>query len=501
MRVAAYLVVVVIAGGLAVQNTDKKPVPDAQAQEKARALVRDVFKSDYATKSAERRAALARALLKQLETENDAAAQFALLQEAEEIALPLGEVELGLQAASELAARFEVDGDREKAKVLDKVVAFAKSVEAQKLIADEALVLARRALSTDDFDQALKRVAIAEKAATRTKEAAATTAVRKRRDEILAAKTRFAKIARFAETLQKQPDDPEANGEFGRYECYIKNDWQSGLPHLAKGSDAALRTLAEKTLNAANDPQALAAIAGGWWDVAEKLTGLERESVREFSAARYREALPNLSGFAKSVAEKRLAGVEKAAAARLGRRTIDLFPLIDVTKDSVYGTWSLEAKTVRCETVNFVPRLQIPYQPPEEYDFTVAFTQPKLRNGISLIMPNKHGGSFFWAVGGGRGIDYCLSIGGSDAPTKLPAGMTILPNTTHTTTVQVRRDGVTAFLDSRQILRYKTDFADLKADNWRDIKDKTLLAIACDDPTVFQTVQVVEISGPGKKTR
>ena len=46
---------------------------------------------------------------------------------------------------------------------------------------------------------------------------------------------------------------------------------------------------------------------------------------------------------------------------------------------------------------SFVPRVQFPYQPPQEYDYVVTFLQPGLRNGISLIMPNPNGGSFVMA--------------------------------------------------------------------------------------------------------
>jgi hypothetical protein len=51
------------------------------------------------------------------------------------------------------------------------------------------------------------------------------------------------------------------------------------------------------------------------------------------------------------------------------------------------------------------------------------------------------------------------------------------------------------------LVRHPTNFHDLHADIWREIKDPRVLAVACDDPVVYHTITVVEISGPGKKMR
>jgi hypothetical protein len=71
-----------------------------------------------------------------------------------------------------------------------------------------------------------------------------------------------------------------------------------------------------------------------------------------------------------------------------GKTMYDLIPLIDVQKDAnEKHKFEIVNKELRCKEGNFVPRVQIPYQPPQEYDFIVTFSQPELRNGISMIMP------------------------------------------------------------------------------------------------------------------
>jgi hypothetical protein len=164
----------------------------------------------------------------------------------------------------------------------------------------------------------------------------------------------------------------------------------------------------------------------------------------------------------------------------------------------VRGDWLVVGNALHANSYGGVLRMQIPYQPPEEYDFVVTFSQPRLRNGISLIMPNPNGGSFFWAFGYQDGQKFSFH-GTNMKEASLPKAITA--NKAYTTVVQVRRDGVKALLDGKVIAEQKTDFRDLNVDHYREIPDTRLLAVACDDPTVFHYVRLVEITGTGKKTR
>src|SRR5262249_35040620 len=61
----------------------------------------------------------------------------------------------------------------------------------------------------------------------------------------------------------------------------------------------------------------------------------------------------------------------------------DLLTIIDPQKDGGGRRWEMVNNQLHCKEGNFRPRLEIPYIPPQEYDFIVQFSQPKLRNGIS----------------------------------------------------------------------------------------------------------------------
>ncbi len=181
---------------------------------------------------------------------------------------------------------------------------------------------------------------------------------------------------------------------------------------------------------------------------------------------------------------------------------VNLIPFIDPQRDAVHGRWAVGDGKLLCSDQSFVPRVQIPYQPPAEYDFIVTFSQANLRNGVSLIMPNPNGGSFHWAIGGNSGSDY----GFQAAPgvlAKLSGNQAnlIQPNTEYTTTVQVRRAEVKAYLNMTLLVQHPTDFRDLVTDGWRRLNDTRLLGVACDDPTTFRYVQVQEIGAVGRRTR
>ena len=63
-----------------------------------------------------------------------------------------------------------------------------------------------------------------------------------------------ARVARARALLKDQPADATANLSVGKFYCFAKGDWETGLPILAKSNDTVLRPLASTELNAPQSP-------------------------------------------------------------------------------------------------------------------------------------------------------------------------------------------------------------------------------------------------------
>jgi hypothetical protein len=191
--------------------------------------------------------------------------------------------------------------------------------------------------------------------------------------------------------------------------------------------------------------------------------------------------------------QKAQAGADKAPS----KRALEFISFIDLRTDVVRGKWEKNGKLLECNDQHFAPRVQIRYEPPLEYDFIIQFSQPRLRHPVTAIMPNRHGASIVWQVGVREGSDYRLLATDGQKWYWRSAGL-IKANTKHTTIVQVRRNSIRCLLDGKELLRRQTDFRDLTDDVWHKMPEPRYLGVACDDPTVFYKVRVVEVSGPGK---
>jgi len=181
-----------------------------------------------------------------------------------------------------------------------------------------------------------------------------------------------------------------------------------------------------------------------------------------------------------------------------GKTTVDLMPLIDPAKDAIFGTWEKKDNVLYCNHKNDGPRIEIPFRPPEEYDFIVVFSQPQLRDGIILILPNPKGGTFWWKLGGGGGKNYHLGVKSTTSTYRLFPNF-VEADKVYTTVVQVRRDSVQCLLNGQELVNRKTDFSDLLPSVANKLRDPTLLGVACNDPTVFYYVRLVEVTGKGTK--
>jgi WD40 repeat protein len=298
----------------------RRPIPDKAALAKAESLVNEIFKDDIdRAKDAETLSRLASNLLAQgRDAKDEDANRYVLLREARNLAARAGDASLALAAAEETAKEFDVSSLELKAATLGQVVASTTSKEAAKTLVDITLPLLTEALEADQYETAIQLGKVAENAAKKSKILNLVTAVQKRNEEVLAVQRGFARLQVHVDRLKKNPKDPEANLELGKYYAFLKGRWEKALPLLAGGGDAALRAQAKLDLAQPKDGKAQLAVADGWWELAAKEPDPVKLHMQRRAKDWYEQALLNLTGLNRTKALKR---IEAVAARSTGTTT------------------------------------------------------------------------------------------------------------------------------------------------------------------------------------
>ncbi len=289
------------------------PVPDNVAQAKATQLVKEVYGDEYskAKTSAEKQALAKRLLEKGTETEDNPANRFVLLRLARDIATQAGDGLTAFATIDAMAETFQIDVLAMKAGVLTKFASIAQNPAQHKSVSEEALKLVNQAISQDNFAVANELGKLAQAEAQNAPDEKLVTQAQGRITEIneLVKTHESVKTARV--TLEKTPDDPEANLVVGKYLCFVKDDWDKGLPMLALGKDGGLKALARQELQGGVSSTEKTKLGDSWWDLAEKQEGAAKKQMQARAGHWYRQALPGLSGLMKDRVMKRIVFSQK----------------------------------------------------------------------------------------------------------------------------------------------------------------------------------------------
>jgi hypothetical protein len=471
------------------------PEPDAAAQKDVLRKIKDLFKDEYAKKLPADQQALARKLLQSgMETADDPVSKFVLLKEARDLATSSGDVETVFRALDETSKAFAVDGPAMKLTALGKLS--PKEPDAARAVARAYLTLVSEAVKGESFDLASTAAQRAESYAKVAQDASLSARAAEVKGEAASLK---AEAARVKPLLEK----PGANdGEtIGRYLCFVKGDWEGGVPHFIAGAKPPLKTAAEKEALKPQDAATQVDLADLWWDVAQKEKSAWRRE-RILARARYwiDLAVPNASGLAKLRAQKRLDDLES-----LQPGFVNLLKMVDPSRDALAGTWKLDDGKLVSPLGKFV-RLEFPYQPPAEYDFRVVFSRASGSNNVSQIL-SRQGKGFLWIMELAQsraGFGLCRGLWITEAANPSMTELAASQNDAgpHTSVLEVRKDRIRCFFNGKLVRDWKTDYSELSMNpDWK-LRSEQLLGVACwESATEFQRIDLVEISGKGKKLR
>jgi len=274
--------------------------------------MKEVFAAQLTDRTPAGRKMLITALVAQADKSADVPAErFVLLAAAYDAAIEAVDLPQALRFADEMARHFDVDALAIKAAAVPTLIAKpSASREITLANARSALDLANELSAAEDF-AAATRVCQAIVPASAA-DAELRVQVQNRLREIAALRDSAGKVAKEVEKLKTNPNDPAANLAVGRHYCFLKNDWGTGLPLLARSGDAELKLIAAQELTVPTEPSAIARLADAWWSIANKQSdSLAKIAVTAHAAALYNKAFPNLAGLQRELATRRLADAAK----------------------------------------------------------------------------------------------------------------------------------------------------------------------------------------------
>ncbi len=275
----------------------RTPVPTAIDVAEASKKLRVVFakRMEEARTEADK-GMIASEMVKQAsEMPEDPAGAFALLNAAGALANQAGEFQTAVDAVETKIRIFEVDAYEENAAMM---VAFGNENggrRAQKAGGDEYVTRAIRVIfagiRADDFVRAssIARYALMFKGERGQDETV--TMLTRLRTQLSVARGHYSRTGNALAQLRIEPNDPAAVEEVGRFLCFIKGDWDAGLPLLARSENTVLNEIAKADIAGADAPAGMLVLADAWWDLSSRTTqGVFRQACRDRAVAWYTAA-------------------------------------------------------------------------------------------------------------------------------------------------------------------------------------------------------------------
>jgi len=480
--------------------TKRVQVPDPARQREAEKLVKDLFKDQYAKKAPSDRQALAKILLSQAEkSSDDAVALWVLYREALDAAIQACDVRTVTASIEGSARVFDVDAMSMKNAAFMAVGKNAKTPAELSALSKAQLELIDDLIAADQYDAADKSATAALQNAKRAGDAGLAVRATTSSKEVAEAKAKFQAMKNALQTLAKSPEDPGSNSQMGQFLCFVKGNWDLGLRFVIKGSDATLKSLAEKELALTALETDRVPLADGWYDLADKeKSPLCRKQMTAHAAAVYESALPGATGLVRTKIEKRLSELTAklngtAAAAVSGT---DLIAFMDPKKDSFAGTWERTGTRIGIANGGF-SRIEIPYEPPDEYDLRVVIEVPAGADTETVLLLTRKGRACAMSIYPSRGNG---AIYNSGDPVRFPTP--IVTGKPFTVLVQVRNDSLKALIDDKPCLDWKPDWTTLGPHVAWNPRNAKLLGFGATGANVsFVSAQLVEVTGHGRKSR
>jgi hypothetical protein len=267
-----------------------------------------------------------------------------------------------------------------------------------------------------------------------------------------------------------KPNDPVASFKVGKFYCLVKEDWDRGLPMLAKGAHKDYRAVAEKELAGEKSGQVQKELCEGWLALAKgEPKGFKKDNLTERARHWFTQAEASFLPADAAKVAKELETLEKSAAPKatlppkpgaaktsLPKNGHDV--LSRLRQDGLGGrhSWTLTKEGALVSPAagdNLNPALvHIPFAPGDEYDL---YIEAQRTSGSSDIVFGLSSGAKEFAMGidgwGGRGSGY-NGMGGQFRWQQAGPGLQFADGKVHIIRFEVKSGGAKMFVDDALIV-------------------------------------------------
>ncbi len=268
------------------------PLPDATRLAQSEAKIREVYQSRLTGKTSAGKQQAAFELLKQSTATEDPAMQLASLRVAALLATEAGDFSLAMQICENMGDRFQMDILPAKTDLLAQAGAYARTPGKKTEMTGFCVKTGFDAIAADDYDSGMKLAGLAKVSAQNCGDARLVQEAEFLGAEMSRCRDGFARVKPFEAILRGKPGDPEASLASGKFLCFVKNDWEVGLPLMAHGTNAALKAALAAELNATpKTSEARMALGNLWRDLAGAASAEDKMHYQERARFWYLRAL------------------------------------------------------------------------------------------------------------------------------------------------------------------------------------------------------------------
>lgn len=370
-------------------------VPDEAVLNTSKKVVAEAYKREYtAAKTAPQKQAFARKLLADAEqTKDDPAARYAMLQVARNVAADIGDIELAMQVVQKISDQYEVDGDAARLEVLKELSSMIKTDGDALAFGRFARQVLATMVKSEQFATAKKLAELARSVSGKSRDADLAKEWTRRSAEVTWQADLFNAAEQAQTTLATAPTTAPANAIVGKYQCFVRGDWETGLAMLAIGDDKALQPPAELELQRANATK----LSLAWDEAAKTLTNELQIGALRRAEKWYRVARRSAQGLEQRRIDQRLEEMlPQTSLCRVGE-WLELLDFVDPQRHAFNSPVSREGSSIVIQDHRDQGYFTIPVSATGNYELRVRAMWVAGRDeGIGIRLPGANGALYFF---------------------------------------------------------------------------------------------------------